>query len=305
MADIIRVDDVKLSVIPFERTYDSDGDLAIHPHVRDEYARRRYDAEPKTADDAAKCGTTVFNGLDTSCPRLSVYHGSQVVVSADIAPTRYLIGRSARDVIADHLGLSDFYYKALTPRMAHVSVIVPVKENRTYFLLGQVKGKTLGSGELHAALAAGGVQASHLKQRNPLAAALSNECAEEVGVRTRLDYVPSLMVDDYRVATVNFAGVSNLKLDDVLASFERLARKALSQKQELEVQALALIPMRFANTTIRNDRVIMSDVVCFTPSGTGLKESRETKVLRPYSVSMLEYLTQKDSFHMILEKAGL
>jgi hypothetical protein len=303
------ISDLKVSVIPIERTVDSIGDLAIDERVSKMYNEKHYDLVPKSSEEAELRGQKNFNGLMSSFPRISVYHsdGSNIV-SCDIAPTRYLMGEAMRDCIKQTpYSLNEI--NAMSPNMANVSVIAPFKKDGKYYLLSQIKGKALGSGQIHTGLVAGNVDAKYLYANNPLVEALRNECSEELGMD--LSYLNSssfvFLVDERETGQVNFASVaSHVDFDAIMSSYESLTRRKLAQNQALEVMALSTLPIAgLAMTRLENGPGKEMQVTCYKPGSDGLVEVVENRGLRPYTYATIEFLSDSRNARFLLEKAGI
>lgn len=171
---IANIADVCVSRIPYERTYD---DPTIDNRVRKMYIKKGYGKRPKTPEEAKAIGQTNYNGLSSSFPSIRTYGSNRIVVAVDIMPTRYLIGQAMRDLVKEEqLSLEDIL--AMSPNMAGVSIIVPVKYKNEYCIIAQVKGKALGSGQVHGAAAAGNVSGKYVMEKgNPLIRSLKDECS--------------------------------------------------------------------------------------------------------------------------------
>jgi hypothetical protein len=303
------IDRILLNVTQLERTFDTEGPLAIHPTVAAMYVSKDYATAPCSAQEARALGQRAdeFNGLKCSFYRItSTQKDGRTIVTADIAPTRYLFSKAMRDVVKEgDYSLADMH--AMTPNMAHVSLVVPVRFNGQYHLLSQIKGKALGEGQIHAGLAAGHVEAHHLNQCNPLVAALQDEVSEEIGLDlSRLDHTSFVyVVDEAELGTVNFASVAQLvDVDKVLAAYETSIRGKLPGK--LEVNGLAVLPI--AGLTFVPLERPLDEVVCYKPTLDGLVASKEAKDwkkdLRPYTQATLEYVREPANLRSLLQKAG-
>ncbi len=96
------ISEIKLNVIPFERTPDSKGSLSIDERVAKVYIQKRYNLVPKTEEEADARGLKTFNGLMSSFPDIKSYSdGNSNIIVGDIAPTRYLIGQAMRDIMKE------------------------------------------------------------------------------------------------------------------------------------------------------------------------------------------------------------
>ncbi|MBI4151509.1 hypothetical protein HY496_00945 [Candidatus Woesearchaeota archaeon] len=309
---IKNIDELRLHVLPFERRYHSTGEFAVHPLVSCRYIFSDYDLKPKSPEEAKARGEKGFNGMMSSLPRISVYdgRGGHRVVTADIAPTRYLIGQAMRDYVKSIIGdpsnpyvLTDSDFKKLSPDMANVSLVAPVKVNGSYFLLSQIKGKALGSGEIHTGLVAGNVDAKYLSDDDPFVSALQNECSEEVGLDlSTLDRTAALyMVDERETGQVNFAYIArDVDINDVLHAYDQSTRQKLVVGEPLEVMALALVPF---SAQIQKADNTLSTIKAYHPTANGLEEKMESsRGVRPYTMATLGYLGESTPF--LLEKAG-
>lgn len=306
---IENIQEIKLNVLPFERRFDSQGDLVMPPLVAEMYLKQKYDEKPKSKEEAKAKGEKSFNGLMSSFPRLCVYpqEGKNFVV-ADIAPTCYLVGQAMRDFVSANPSLSPEEIKKLSPDMANVSLVVPVKIAGNYFLMSQIKGKALGSGEIHAALVAGNVDAQYLSEADPLTATLRGECSEEVGMDlTSLDPTSVVyMVDERETGQVNFAYVArNSDAQMILGAYEASVREKLPKGERLEVMALAELPVGgIALVPLESGSPGLKNITCFFPTEKGLEEKVEGRGVRPYTQAALDYLSKPENVKFLLEKAG-
>lgn len=305
---IENINEIRLNVIPTERRFDSTGDLAVHPLVAAKYAEKGYDNKPKTEAEATARGETSFNGLVSSCPRITAYVvNNENFVVADVAPTRYLIGQALRDLTKEGK-YQENTFPQMSPDMAGPSLVVPVKIKGDYFLLSQIKGKALGSGEVHAALAAGNLDAVYLSSTNPLAATLQNECSEEVGLNLSTIDETSLayMVDERETGQVSFAHVArNSDVKSIFNNYELSVKRKLTLGEPLEVMALALLPLeRTQSLAQEGSSLILRQITTYHPTVNGLVEKVEDRRVRPYTQATLDYLAKPENVKFLLEKAG-
>ena len=312
---IENIREVRLNILPVERLFDSKGDLAVHPRVAEMYAQRGYDNEPKTAEEARARGENGFNGLMSSFTRICSYptKGGNIV-SADIAPTRYLIGQALRDLETEDEYVSEAMPQ-MSPDMANVSLIAPVKIEGAYFLMSQIKGKALGSGEVHAALVAGNINSAYLSapdsqpdSHDPLIATLRGECSEELGLDlSALD--PSsvvYLVDERETGQVNFAYTARqADANLILSAYEQSVKQKLHQGEKLEVMALSELPVAgISLIPLENRGYGLKNVVCYHPAPDGLTRKVEDRFVRPYTVATLNYLREPENVRFLLEQAG-
>ncbi len=306
--NIRNIDQILLNVVPIERRFDSEGDLALHPKVSKMYVKQGYDAAPKSKEEAETRGQKHFNGLMSSFIIINVYNqDNQTYVTADIAPTRYLIGQAMRDIMDSGDYTTDLIQE-MSPDMANVSLIAPVKVKGQYFLLSQIKGKALGSGQAHSGLVAGNINAKYLNSVDPLSEALKNECSEELGMD--LSYLDStsivFMVNERETGQVNFASVArNVDLKTVLNSYEASVRNKLPRNENLEVMALSILPVGgLALAPLEDGKDGLKNIICYHPTEEGLVERVEDRQTRPYSGAVLDYLSEPQNVKFLLEKAG-
>lgn len=305
--EIKNIDRILLNVLPFERRFDSQGDLAVNSLIREVYERKGYHSAPKSPEEAAARGIKNFNGLMTSSVRISCYcSGSETIVAADLAPARYLLGQAMRDYVKENPSLSEEEIRKLSPDLTNVSLIAPVKFRDQYFLLSQIKGKALGSGEIHAGLVAGNIDAGYLSESDPLTATLQGECSEELGMD--LSYLDTtsfiFLMDERETGQINFASVAKTTdINKVLNAYDCNTRTKLP-KEQLEVMALSMLPIGGIALVPLEKGQGVQDLVCFHPSLDGLKEVKETRGVRPYTQATLDYLAQSENTKFLLEKAG-
>jgi hypothetical protein len=305
---ISNISDIKLNVIDIERTQISQGDLAMHPKLVQDYLKNQYNLKPKNKTEATARGDTNFNGLSTSFPKISVYQNQngENIVSADIVPTRFLFKQSAIN-LNQNKNLSLEERMGISPKLANVSLIVPVKIKGEYFLMGQVKGNAIGSGQIQGPLVAGGIDYKALHKKNPLITALQQECLEEVGMD--LSYLNStsflFMTQESEVGSVNFSSIAQgVQLDDILNCYETSVKNKLT-KQELEVQALAKLPMQgISMIPLEKETFGMNNLEIYTPSKSGLILTKESRKIRPLTQAVADFISEEKNKNLILERAG-
>ncbi len=301
------IDKILLNIIPIERRFDSEGDLAIDSRVRDMYIKKGYESAPKSREEADARGIKNFNGLMSSFPRINVYtNGKETIVAADITPTRYLIGQAARDIMKQDI-YSEEEIQKMIPCMANVSVLTPIKKEGKYYLLSQIKGKAIGSGQILAAPVAGNVAAKYLNAADPLTEALKNECSEEIGMD--LSYLNSTsfvcMIDD-GAGGRNFASVArNANLKKILDSYESDTKRKLAKNEQLELMALSVLPVAGLALTPLEDGINgLHKITCYKPGVDGLTEVVEDRGVRPYTEAIIDYVADQENVKFLLEKAG-
>ncbi|RLE45140.1 hypothetical protein DRJ22_05030 [Candidatus Woesearchaeota archaeon] len=308
---IENIAEIQLKVLKDERTYNSD---SIHELVRKIYEEKGYDSAPKSRKEADELGVKNFNGLMSSFVSIEVTPqevGNLVI--ATIAPTRYLVGQAMRDVMKEAKENNIIYTPEvivdLSPDMANVSLVAPVKINGEYFLLSQIKGRALGSGQVHTGLVAGNINAKYLRYDNPLVATLQNECSEEIGMDLSSLNPSSFvyMVDERETGQVNFAAVAqNVDLGKVLENYEKLTKPKLTEEIKLEVMALATLTVKgLVLTPLEDGSNGLKGVICYFPTKDGLEKKVEDRGVRPYTQATIDYLSKKENVKFLLEKAGI
>ncbi len=304
---IENISEVRLTIIPTERRFDSQGDLGVHSLVSSKYVEKGYDQKPKTEEEAKARAERDFNGLVSSSPKISAYpinHANLVV--ADIAPTRYLIGQALRDLTKEGKYQPNIFPQ-MSPDMVGVSLVVPVKIKGDYFLLSQIKGKALGSGEVHTGLVAGNVDGKYLSTEDPFVATLRNECSEEVGLDlSTLDRTAALyLVDERETGQVNFAYLArNADAQQMIHSYDRIVREKLAAGEALEVMALTAVPIGAYLEKQESGALGLRGITVYHPTPNGLAEKVEDRGVRPYTQATLDYLTKPENVKFLLEKAG-
>ncbi len=298
IVSIGKISSVKVNAISEERGLE--GKMAFDKRILDMYKAKGYDGAPKTKEESVARGVKGFNGLSSSVVELernNLKYGWENL-TVHLAPARYLYSQAMRDYVKENkLGIEEM--QRISPKMANVSLLVPIGYGNSYYLLAQVKGEALGQGQILAALAAGGVDAKHLSgEKNPLIAALKAECSEEVGLDLTTVNSESFafFVDEYELGNVNFAAVAmRVELQQILDAYDKSARAKLANKEKLEVAGLALLPIQGQ----------LGEVKCFFPSPTGLQEKMEKREVRPYTLAVREHLANGENLNILLNKADL
>jgi len=311
MASIIvsDIDELISLVFPEERTANSSGELGLDERLVKIYNEKGYDSKPKTEKEADLIGEKHFNGLQSSIPYFSVSetNGKKIVV-AHLAPTRYLFGQAMKDFTKTHPDVSQEVINEISPKMANVSLLVPVKEGKQYFLLAQIKGKAVGSGQIQAALVAGGVNYQDLQSENPFLNALKHEVSEEVGLD--LSYLKPTsflyLVDERKIGNLNFVAVAEgQRIDDILTVYESLTKKELQQGKNLEVMALSQLDIAGLSLIPVEGGHKLEDCLSYFPSENGLTSRRESRTVRPYTEAIVNYLKQdQKNVKTLLKRAG-
>ncbi len=305
---IDRISDVQVNRVASERTHLTEGAGSLDRRVRERYEKAGYHLAPKSKAEAQARGQRHFNGLMSSFPRLAVYPSDNgATVSVDIMPTRYLVGQAARDVISAEQ-LSFEQAQEMSPRMANVSLLVPVRMNNQYGLLSQIKGDALGSGQLHAALAAGNVSAKYLHSEHPLVTTLQHETSEEVGINlAQLDSTSFVfLIDEATTGQVNFASISQgADMDAILGAYEASVRQKLGGQLSLEVAALAYLPIASLAFIPLEGTQGLADIETFVPTKDGLESRVRTTGIRPYTQAVVEFMRSPENRRYLLEQSGL
>ena len=231
------LDELLWTVVPYERDINTKGELAFHPSIVEMYNKKGYDLEPKTRADADALGKLNFNGHVASIigyPR-SYEHNGKLVLSVDLAPTRYLWGQAMKDYVKQFKPTLE-EMKLLSPFLANTSIIAPCIFEGVPSLMSAVKGKAVGEGEVHAALSAGVIDYADLSSKNPFLNGKSRELFEEIGYPlSRLQSTaPAFAIDERELGGINFPSYATV-VDpyDILHVFERNTKAKLWRMKEL------------------------------------------------------------------------
>jgi hypothetical protein len=297
---------IDLTSIAEERSISHRGRNALHPDVYAKYLDKGYHKVPKSQEEATIAGTKVWNGPNASFPIITSENTADgVIIHATIMPTRYLVGQAMRDLVNENT-YSNEQIQEMSPNMANVSLILPVKHKGQYFILGQLKGKALGEGQIHAAITAGNVAAEYLSKPNPLVTALRAECTEELGLE--LDTLSpgsfTCMIDESETGQVNFAAVSKIhKLETVLHSYDSATRTTLTQDANPEVMGLARLPIEgLVLIPAESSAGRLKNVTCYKPTSDGLQIMIEDRHVRPYTQAVAGYLTNTSDREAFMRK---
>lgn len=294
-------------VLKYERTPNH---FTIHSDVFDMYFKKGYHLAPKTKNEADAAGKKNWNALCSSFVDFEVIPISNGnVIYTKIAPTRYLVGRAMLDYVGENPKMSRDSIIKRSPRMANVSLIAPLKADNEYVILGQIKGRAIGEGEIHGGSVAGNVLGEDLNSPNPLITALKRECSDELGMTLeRLN--PSnfyLVVDESELGALNCGAVAkNTNLDEILKTYEEITTSKIKNEEKLEVKGLALIPIVNPKLKqIKDGQLQLENITCFTPSKKGLNESIQNRKPRPYTEALIHYLNDVKNQKAFLKKASL
>ena len=310
MAKIIVSDiyDLHYLVLPYERDENATRELGLDPRLVKIYKKNGYNLEPQTQEDANKLGKNHFNGLQSSISHLSLSEiDNKKIVAVHLAPIRYLYSQAMKDFTNENPDATEETINEVSPALANVSLLVPVKVNGKYYLLGQIKGKAVGSGQIQAALVAGGVNADDLREGNPFVNALRHEVSEEVGLD--LSYLNSssfiYVVDEREIGNLNFAAIARgQKLESILTAYESLTKNELEMGNNLEVMALSQLDMAGLSLLPVEGKSQLEGVLSYIPSKDGLTPRIETRVVRPYTEAVVNWLKGTGHISSLLKKAG-
>jgi len=315
---MVPVDEVRLSFVDQERSFESEGELAFHPAVRAVYLLKGFDSAPKDKDEAKEQGVKGFNGMNISAPHIHMYRGgSGTVAVANVFPTRYLHRQALDDVITT-LGKDSFTDEELVgmnTQMLHVSLLVAAKMGDQYGIMGHVKGKdVLGAGALHGAAAAGGLLPKHFAQRQayagaspiesvPMTWALKKRVFVEMGIDTAdIDRTTfAYRVNEPHSGHTNFASVrvGVQEMDDLAQSF-RGYLSGLAEGETPEVKGLAFMPLK-DNGGLQVDNVYVSAI---GDDGKFVQKWIEPAALRPYTEAMVDHFASGANVTGFFDKAG-
>jgi len=308
----------EISMLPGERTHNSTGDLAFHPKVKEMYLEKGYDNSPKTREEADSKRMLHYNGLATSFPNIVSYPycgQDGMAVFAQLIGTRYLYGQAMRDAVSEAREsgkpFSEEEIRSMNPQIANVSLLAPVRFEGRNYLLSQIKGETLDSGELLIPLIAGGIEGERVHEFWPfvkdnhkqLLRALRREGHEELDLRVE-DLDPHQfiwMINEPDWGYVNFVSIAgSVDLYAILHSYEDSSKRQLGLEKELEVAALALIPTEGFRMEETQGKTTLKGITCYRPGINGLHPATEDVKLIPISKAILEHISNKENLRYLL-----
>lgn len=297
---------IVISKTEAERTFDHP---TIDPVVTAMYREKGYDDRPKTAEEATARGLRDHNGLAVTAQELAtkrIEHGDRLVLK--LAPTRYLVRQAMADYVLEHEVTDHDLLGQLSPRIMGVSVLAPVRIKGEYFLVGQVKGKALGSGDIHFGYVAGGVRANDLKQDDPLSAALKHQVKDESGIdRDALNLTSfKYIVDERETGQINAGAVATgFDFAYALAKFEEQSKARLAESKSLEVNGFA--PVRVQGLSIipmERGQAGLADITCYLAGPNGIEQKNENRGIRPYSEAWVGHFADQRNITRFLQHAG-
>lgn len=286
-----RISEVRFVIIPGERTFDSP---TVHPKLREMYEKMGYPDSPKAAYEAITRGSPEYNGLVGSCVSIRTYGD---IVAVDFMATRFFLGKAVRD-LAKEIG-SEAAGKC-SPNIANVGLLVPTMFRKEPVIIGQVKKKATGMGQIHSLLVGGSIKAKNLMSPNPMVISLKEEALEEVAMNLSLISSTSfaLMFDEREVGYVNFTSIAKeIEMDTILGAYSH----SINTKScgELEVGGLAVIP-------ILNPESVYDGIEIFEPDGKGGGVwKKEKRGLRPLTQATIDWLKSKKNQNRLIKMAGL
>ena len=268
--------------------------------LADVYTLQGYAELPRSKEEARAAGVSGWNGQAVSATSIENHDGS-VHLSLQAAP--YFISRAMRDATQSGVIAPEDQWEA-SPKLLNVSALVIAPYKGQYHLFGQVKGNALGSGQVHAALAAGGVDVKALQEEDPLRAALNTELLEEMGLEAGdLAVSPfGMMIDESSQGMVNFVALAgHARGEDIVEAYRAHVADRLSQEKDPEVRALAAmsIPAGLALQPLEGGMSLDKVRVI-----TALDEQQEQRVVRPYTDAIASIFQQTDRCRAYIERAG-
>ena len=313
---------IVLNVIKGERTLEG-----MHPEIIETHAREGFAERPKSKQElvqritdmqdagaAAEEIETVrkqgFNGLSSSIVGGFIVD-ADLRLRATAQATRYLVGRACSKAVSD--GLIQRHEAELhSPNMLNVSAVAVVKKDGKYFLLSQIKGDALGSGQIHGAICAGGVDGKALLEDDPLAHALQNEAIEELGIQlsgiTSEDFC--FLIGEDQIGMVNAGCVVAVDYEEVFFNFSQNINDAYLNNEKPEVAGLSLLgipkglvlfPLEGGGNAIERAECLLPK---FTSGGVSLEQSSQTRGVRPYTLAMARMFADRETTKKIIERAG-
>jgi hypothetical protein len=288
----------------------------FHPEIARTYVENGYDKAPKSKEERNERGLTGgWNGLNTCFEEFEVKGvNGKMTLQTKLAKTRYLVGQAMRDYVSNIEGnsertLNEKEIQELSPNLANVSLVAPYRDGDKVYVIAQIKGgDTLGGGQVHACLVAGGVASKYLdssKYENPLIAALEGECSEEINLPLE-NLNPSsfkFVVDEREIGNLNIGAIAqNVKLDEILEHYETYTKRKIRYGTDLEVAGLACIPIN-----LEDGGLDYENVIAYIPSEEGLNkiENYEIQGKRPFTKALDSFLKDKVNLQYFLNSSNL
>lgn len=298
MAFIIS-DDFKSIELEFKNDEES---FPVSKAVRDHYVARGFDKEPKSRAEADAANKRDFNGLAVGAISWAI---DDRVLSLELAPVRYLFRAAYGELV--EAGKFNFTEQGLySPAITGTAIVAPVIVDGRPYLLSQIKGKAVGSGEVHAGLVSGGIKGKALSRADPLVETLRGETKEEIGLAVSKLRASDFcyFMDERETGHLSIYAVARgLVLDDFLSQYEAITKNRLAHDKKPEVMGVANLPVQgLALTALDSNRDVMR---CYFPSLNGLEIKEEPRDLRPPSVAWRKYLSDQNNLAMLLGRAYL
>ena len=279
-----------------ERSMTDGGPISIHPDVVATYFQRRYDARPKTEEEAHLRGERDFNGIVSSfVTQYRTIEHDGLHLEGELFTTRFFVGRAYRDLVSSGRYTLE-QLEERSPTLTGVQLLMPVKRDDTYHLLAQVCD-VRKAGTLACSSVGGHVDGRHMQHSDPLLAALSDEIQEEIGLTIDdVDLTPfCYLVEERSLGHMGFLTIAKMAdLNLVLTEYEAFGKRMFAEGKQMEANALALIPLD----------VFPESVELYRASAKGLLHQEEEQSCHPLSQIVIEYLQEKENKKRLLELAG-
>jgi len=295
------------SIIPFdrliivkwknERMYTSP---EIHPRVQEIYFDRYRNVSTEPPSEGEK---RPFNALKTCFTDIIMRRGNNgIECLAAMAPMRYLLGKAYRDFV-DEGDFSQAEYEKWSLNAANTSLIqFVVDEDNKYYLVARIKAKDfLGKGEVHTSVCAFNIDASYLKNYNPLVTALNDNLTKKTGIDySKVKMKPAGFINEKRTGQINCAYVAEPQPLKVVHNQLNISAK----NGNTTFAGITYIPVDGHKTgTTPNGEFVFHNLKVWRATESGLVEQKDKLSIpgRPFSSCVMD----KYSLSWIMEKTGI
>jgi len=275
--------------------------------------RSKFDGLPKTKEEAALRGEKTFDGLQVSvCPFTDIY-------SAEIAPIRYSFLRAYQELRSELIAKGDLSGVAAlereNPYILGAAVYAVTRWRGEPCIMMQIKGNAVGAGQIHSALAAGGISMQEFESATSISdmlqAAAVRQASEELGLRLQGNNLGDPAIIRYEGATGNIGIgyiLQGIPGSEILDRYVECATKRKITSSDDTAAGVVLMPTNaIAVVSLDGDVPALSTrtEVIVTKNGGEIVTTNEPRRLRPAAQGFLAALADPKFLTLLLERSGI
>ena len=272
-----------------------------------------FDALPKTKEEAAERGGKGFDGLQVSvCPFRDIYN-------AELAPIRYSFLSAYQQLRKELLAQQDYSGVAAlekeNPYILGAAVYAVTKFEGQPCIMMQIKGNAIGEGQIHSALAAGGISMKEFQNaksiNDMLLAAAVRQASEELGVPLQGQNLgdPALLRFENATGNIGIGYVlSGMTGSDILDAYTQHATQRVIASSDDTASGVVLMPTQGIVVVSLDDGVPALSTrkeIIITKDGAQVVAPNDSRGLRPAGQGYLAALEDPRFLSQLLERSGI